>query len=193
MMTIEISSIQKRLNKKLESSNSATRLVNQSSPVKPGNTDNESKPEEKHIVWMSRASAIDYDPAGYAVISIGDPDRVDFSHFGSSPTLYLNFNPTFARAGWINSKHRDEIKEFLEKHDSLNIMVHCEYGSQRSAGLAIGMFEAYKSLNPEDHPSLYKYANGVWQCKSILSDEDYGYDGRCESVGYEAVHQIKKE
>lgn len=193
MMTIKISSIQKRLNRKLESGNSVRGLIRSISFVKPRNVCRADKPEEKHIVWMSRTSALDYDTTGYAVISIGDPDRVDFSHFGSSPTLYLNFNPSFAKTNCINSKHRDEIKEFLEKHDSLNIMVHCEYGSQRSAGLAIGMFEAYKSLNPEDHPSLYKYANGVWQCKSNLSNDDYNHDRRCESVGYDAVRQIKKE
>lgn len=193
MMTIKISSIQKRLNRKLESGNSVRGLIRSISFVKPRNVGRADKPEEKHIVWMSRTNALDYNPIGYAVISIGDPERTNFPYFGSSPTLYLNFNPSFAKTNWINSKHRDEVKEFLEKHDSINIMVHCEYGSQRSAGLAIGMFEAYKSLNPKDHPSLYKYENGAWQYKSNLSDEDCGYDGRCESVGYDAVHQIKKE
>lgn len=153
---------------------------------KPSSVSVTKKPKELHVAWMSLDAALHFDSEGYAIISIGDPDRKTkgYPTFKSDNVLYLDFNPTFELDGWINREHAQQIREFYDNNKDKNILVHCSYGSQRSPGIAFGICEALIH-SPVHSRTLYKWTLGIGWKKIEGAPESY--DARCASVAYSAI------
>lgn len=159
------------------------------------------KPTHPHMVYMSRNSCLGYDHKDCVVISISD---IELHHTFRPPypnaidRLYLSFNPTANREGWIQTEHRDQLTSFLSEHAGANIVVHCNEGSIRSPSLAMGLHRginaAYCKANNipnEEGNELYKLYHFVgtrWVPKTEKSMYDDHYiDDRIEHTAYLSV------
>lgn len=178
---------------KSPSSNPASRSFSGGAITKPVLPDNKltTKPQVPHVVWMSLESAMQYDSADYAVISIGNSNRTadQYPKFKTDNVLYLDFNPSFELNGWITREHSTQLREFYDKNKEKNFLVHCTYGSQRSPGIAYGIYEALRSL--PNQRELYKWSlkDGFWEKKQAFTGE---YDERCAHVAYSALTKSRR-
>ena len=149
------------------------------------------KPQEPHVVWMSLESVRHYNCEDYAIISIGDANRKpeQYPKFKTDNVLYLNFNPTFELSGWIGREHSVKLTEFYTKNKYKNFLIHCNYGGQRSPGIAFGICEALRDT--DNSRNVYKWSlRRIWEKKKIFEGS---YDARCASVAYSAVCRADRQ
>ena len=144
----KVSKMQQRVNNKVNG------VVNPSlvsrfypPPVKPKTVD--MKSAEKKVIFMSRnaASFYQYQP-GDVLISVSDSGKTP-PDLAKQPAevLALDFHDeVYTKAesdlGWRRANMEDgaKIAEFVLKHtDATNILIHCNYGEQRSKGIAFAI------------------------------------------------------
>lgn len=111
------------------------------------------------IVVMNRKDAVRYSYRPHnkktAVISIASPSYIYNESIYKSPyngitgVLKLWFDDVESGADCMEGSHAEAIKRFLNAHSKETIIVHCDAGVSRSAGIAAALMKFY---NGDDTP-----------------------------------------
>ena len=112
------------------------------------------------IVVMNRKDAVRYSYRPHnkktAVISIASPSYIYYNesiykspYNGITGVLKLWFDDVESGSDCMEECHAEAIKRFLNAHSKETIIVHCDAGVSRSAGIAAALMKFY---NGDDTP-----------------------------------------
>lgn len=141
-----------------------------------------------HITVMNRSNAVLYcyfpHPTKTIIISLSDPSITYKDEPFASDTngvqaiLRLMFADAdrpgpdvygrpVTEKDMMNEEHAKAIKAFLHEHPNTDIIVHCDAGISRSAGVAAGIM---KALTGDDSPIFdsHRYRPNMWCYRKTL-------------------------